>query len=68
MPGELIGSNGSIDTNKILRWSVDSDYFMTEQYEMWAESKEPNLWAWIVSGFFLIFVFTGIVFRIIKKG
>ena len=68
MPGNLIGTNGFIDSSKVLLWPVDSDYFMTEQYEMWAESKVPNTWAWIVSGLFLIFVFTGVIIRVIKKG
>ena len=34
---------------------------------MWAESKETNKWAWIVTGIFLLFVFAGIIFRTIKK-
>jgi hypothetical protein len=68
MPGKLTGTNGFIDSSKILLWPVISDYFMTEPYEMWAESKVPNIWAWIVSGMFLVFVFTGTVIRIIKKG
>ena len=68
MPGNLTGTNGFIDSSKVLLWPVISDYFMTEPYEMWAESKMPNIWAWIVSGIFLLFVFTGVVIRIIKKG
>jgi hypothetical protein len=40
---------------------------MTEQYDMWAESKITNLWAWIASGLFLAFVFTGVIMRVIKK-
>jgi len=68
MPGNLTGTNGFIDSSKVLLWPVDADYFMTEPYEMWAESKVPNTWAWIVSGLFLIFVFTGVIIRIIKKG
>ena len=67
MPGKLIGTNGFIDSSKILLWPVKSDYFLTEPYEMWAESKIPNRWAWIVSGFFLLFVVTGVSIRIIKK-
>jgi hypothetical protein len=51
-----------------LLWPVKSDFFMTEPYEMWAESKTPNTWAWIVSGIFLVFVLTGVIVRIIKKG
>jgi hypothetical protein len=68
MPGEVLGTNGFIDSNKIILWPVKSDYFLTEHYIMWAESKVPNVWAWIVSGLFLIFVLTGVIVRIIKKG
>lgn len=67
MPGEIIGTNGFIDSAKILIWPVISDYFLTEPYIMYAESKIPNRWAWIVSGIFLLFVMAGIIFRIIKK-
>ncbi len=42
MPGKLIGTNGFIDSSQVLLWPVKSDYFITEQYEMWAESKIPN--------------------------
>jgi hypothetical protein len=68
MPGKLTGSNGFVDSSNVLLWPVKSDYFLTEQYEMWAESKIPNRWAWIVSGLFLAFVLTGVVIRVIKKG
>ena len=68
MPGKLMGTNGFIDSTKVLLWPVKSDYFLTEPYEMWAESKMTNNWAWIVSGLFLVFVLTGVIIRIIKKG
>jgi hypothetical protein len=67
MPGKLIGTNGFIDSSHILLWPIKSDYFLTEPYEMWAESKMPNGWAWIVSGLFLAFVVTGVIVRVIKK-
>ena len=67
MPGKLIGTNGFIDSTKISLWPVKSDYFLTQSYEMWAESKTPNRWTWIVSGVFLVFVLAGIIFRIIRK-
>jgi hypothetical protein len=67
MPGKLIGTNGFIDSSHVLLWPVKSDYFMTEPYEMWAESKTTNAWAWIISGLFLAFVLTGVVVRVIKK-
>lgn len=67
MPGKLTGTNGFIDSSQILMWPVKSDYFLTEQYEMWAESRVPNAWAWIVSVLFLLFVLAGVIIRIIKK-
>lgn len=68
MPGKLNGTNGFIDSSQILLWPVKSDFFMTEPYEMWAESRIPNRWAWIVSGIFLVFVLTGIIIKVTKKG
>jgi hypothetical protein len=67
MPGKLIGTNGFIDSSQVLQWPVKSDYFMSEPYIMWAESKIPNRWAWIVSGLFLVFVLSGVIIKIIKK-
>jgi hypothetical protein len=67
MPGKVIGTNGFIDSTNILMWPVKSDYFLTQQYEMWAESKTSNKWAWVVSGAFLLFVITGIIYRMVKK-
>jgi len=68
MPGKLTGTNGFIDSNKILSWPVQSSFFLTEPYEMRAESRIPNRWAWIISGLFLIFVITGLIIRTLKKG
>jgi len=67
MPGNLTGANGFIDSNRVLLWPVKSDYFLTENYVMWAESKTRNTWAWIVSGLFLVFVLSGVIIRITKK-
>ncbi len=68
MPGKLTATNGFIDSSRVLLWPVKSDYFLAEPYEMWAESKLPNRWAWIISGIFLAFVITGVMIKVIKKG
>jgi hypothetical protein len=68
MPGEVVGTNGYVDNSGELLWPVSSIYFLSQPYEMWAESKVPNLWAWIISGLFVVFVFTGLVIRVKKKG
>lgn len=68
MPGKLTATNGYPDISKVVLWQVRSDYFLTEPYEMWAESRVANVWAWIISGIFVLFVLTGIIIRVIKKG
>lgn len=67
MPGKMIGTNGFIDKTEVLLWPVKSDYFLTEPYEMWAESKVVNTWAWVVTGAFILFVIIGLIIRIFRK-
>lgn len=67
MPGKLTGTNGFIDSSKLLLWPVKSDYFLTEPYVMWAESKTTNTWAWLISAVFVVFVASGIIRRRILK-
>jgi hypothetical protein len=67
MPGRLIGTNGFRDSTHLILWPVKSDYFLTEQYQMWAESKSTNIWAWIVTGVFLLFVLAGLIHKVIRK-
>jgi hypothetical protein len=67
MPGRLIGTNGFRDSTHLLLWPVKSDYFVSEPYIMWAESKTTNIWAWIVTGIFLVFVLAGMILKMIRK-
>jgi len=67
MPGRLTGTNGFIDSTGTILWPVKAEYFLTQPYEMWAESKTPNIWTRIVSGVFILFVIAGIIFKAIKK-
>jgi len=73
MPGRIIASSGYVDTDPDnggtggILWTVDGDYFLSEQYVMWAESRINNYWTWIVTVIFVLFVITGFVVRS-KKG
>ena len=67
MPGKLVCTKGFIDTNGEILWPVKMEYFLTQPYHMWAESKTSNTWAWVVSGVFLGFVFLGLIVRFFKK-
>jgi hypothetical protein len=63
MPGKLTGTNGYMDSTKTLTWPVSSDFFLTDRYEMWAESRTTNMWAWLLSGMFLAFVIAGLLIQ-----
>jgi hypothetical protein len=73
MPGRIIASNGYADTDPDsendggILWTVEGEYFLTQQYEMWAESQVSNYWAWIISALFILFVITGFVIRSKKE-
>jgi hypothetical protein len=67
MPGKVVGTNGFIDKIGEITWPVKSEYFFTEPFEMWAESKISNFWAWAVSGIFLLFIVVGLIIRKIRK-
>lgn len=67
MPGELIATNGYIDEDANILWEVKGEIILSSDYNMWAESRVRNTWAWIVTGLFLVFVITGFVMRKMKK-
>ena len=67
MPGRLTATNGFQDSTHMLLWPVKSDYFLTEPYQMWAESRTTNSWAWILTGIFLMFVVTGLILKVVRK-
>jgi hypothetical protein len=68
MPGRVTASNGYVLKKGEIMWPVSPEFFLSQPYVMQAESKMPNIWAWIVSGVFLLFVLGGVALRLIKKG
>ncbi len=73
MPGKVIGSNGylvtgdEIENTRGILWSVSGDYFLSEDYTMWVESRIPNNYARIISALFLAFAAFGLVWFRRKK-
>jgi len=63
MPGEIIGTNGYIDTDGGILWEVNGDIILSKDYTMWAESTTTNKWSWIVTIVFLLFVVIGFIVR-----
>ncbi|MFN8240625.1 MAG: hypothetical protein U0X39_07715 [Bacteroidales bacterium] len=67
MPGEIISTNGYPAETGELVWPARSEFFLTTDHSMVAESKVVNYWAWVISGIFIVFVVTGILLRIFRK-
>lgn len=63
MPAALVSTNGFVDSTGKISWPVDSKYYLSQDYVMWAESKQVNTWAWVVSGVFVLFVIVGLAVR-----
>jgi hypothetical protein len=60
MPGTLTDANGTIINKQRVSWDVSSERFFAMSFVMEAESRVINLWAWIVSAVFIVFVLTGL--------
>jgi len=67
MPGQLIETNGYIDENGNVVWEVDGEVILSTDYDMFAESKERNTWAWIITGIFVLFVISGFIVKVFKR-
>jgi len=67
MPGELIATNGYIDEDANILWELKAEHILSSDYNMWAESRVRNTWAWILTGIFLVFVISGFVIRNLRK-
>ncbi len=67
MPGELVATNGYIDEDGNVVWEVEGDVILSADYNMWAESKERNTWAWIVTAIFVLFVISGLIVSIFRR-
>ncbi len=67
MPGKLVATNEYNDIDGMILWLVKMENFLTRPYEMRAESKSSNIWAWAVSVVYVVFVGVGLVLRLVRK-
>jgi hypothetical protein len=67
MPGEMVATNGFPEKNGEIVWPIKMEFFVAQKYEMRAESKISNTWAWVVSAIFVGFVMVGLVVRGVRK-
>jgi hypothetical protein len=67
MPGKLIGTNGYISKTGDIMWEIRGELFLTNDYEVWAESKTTNIWTWVITGLFILFVGAGLLTKTLRK-
>lgn len=54
MPGKLITTNAPTYNTDTLVWNVDVARILTDDFELYAESKQVNTWAFIITGLLII--------------
>ena len=72
MPGTIISTNGYKTSDEEIQeeeviWTVNGDYFLSEDYTMWVESRLNNYYAWVITGLFILFTVSGFLFYFNKK-
>lgn len=54
MPGKILNENSTQVKGDTLAWHIDTYRFTEYDYEIYAESRKPNIWAFVVSGIFIL--------------
>ncbi len=56
MPGKIIETNSNLLYGDKLNWTIDGYRFFFLDYEIYAKSRVANVWAFVISGFFVLAV------------
>jgi hypothetical protein len=64
MPGTLYSSNGDSVSGNLVSWNFDSFDCLIVDYEMKAESRVTNIWAFVITG---LVIAGGVVWLVRKK-
>ncbi len=67
MPGKILQTNSSIVKADTLFWEVNTFRFTECDYEIFAKSRKPNLWAIVISGIFILGVILSYFVSLHKK-
>ncbi len=66
LPGKMFDTNADVVEDGRPVWHVLPTRFLPEDFDMFAASREPNPWAWVVA--VLVLIFAGVMFFPKKKG
>lgn len=67
MPHKTIATSGLVDKTGKISWPVSPEYYLAQDYLMWAESRKVNYWAWLLTASFGLFVITGLFLRSFRR-
>ncbi|MBT3243518.1 MAG: hypothetical protein HN352_10225 [Bacteroidetes bacterium] len=67
MPGLLVNTNSNEIEGNSLSWEIDYFEAFFEDYEMIAESRIVNIWAFIVTGLAIAFLLFGMIWKLFRK-
>lgn len=67
MPGKLITANTSLREGEMLYWKVDAYRLLPSDYILTAQSRIPNIWAFVVTGIFGLLALCGLLYSRRRK-
>ena len=56
LPLKVMASNGYAMPGGEITWPVNGDLFLTDDYVMWAETREVNYWAIFLTALVLLMI------------
>lgn len=62
MPGRLITANTSLREGDAPYWKVDAYRMLPGDYILEAQSRVPNIWAFVITGFLALFAICGMLY------
>ncbi len=67
IPEKIVSTNGTITEAGVIAWPVRGELFLSDDYVMYATSRNTNYWAIIITFLFLIFIAADLTGHIHKR-
>lgn len=61
IPGKVLNTSALIMSGDTLKWQLETTKMITDDYILEAQSRKSNVWAFVITGLFILLTFSGIV-------
>jgi len=61
IPGKVLKTSALIMNGDTLKWQLETTKMITDDYILEAQSRKSNVWAFVITGLFILLTFSGIV-------